>query len=944
MFTESRKAMVVERIKPSDGVHEINAYILDVTNKVPAVMSKYKEAKPSVEVMREIIKRWTWIVQRIDHVSVIRTLYNNHLDKTVLYYCDRMINQYLRLSGQDIDTYKHRKEVLTPYYNSLVRLNNSDETKFNSKTFYDQGLYYLITEHDESSQLFESKIEAFLAKCNCFDMNEFEESTYKPIRSTLTSYESQKFEIIKFLNHMLATRKPIAIDTSIMGSYSVISRNNFLIDILDEIDTLLYFYENVPSFDTIMSVVSDYNQKQPRDLFNAQCRRILNNMIGNTLAEQHYLLMIIKMLKRKGRSYDDYFKQLLVLNAVYDNIDGTYYIFKYSVGLVNKGLIQYNPGSDYFIYSYGDDNVKKAIDSSEARYIAILTKLKIRVYKQLSYEFTDLVDYLLKVKDLADKSAHEDMFLLYFKLFSQVNGLNRDIFSYIKNRVKDGQKHFENFIEISIAFAKSTVNQKIINGVLPLLVLNYCKLFTEQVDINNGADWKKCKKTVIKSLREMINLSLNRGVLSSCYEQFFHFRNDTNKELRGEMHEILIAYFQKDPHYYALKMTYFCEELKKKDDTENKSLKNIEKELGHQKAILDTYKEFSLLIRNIASCSKERDRKLVEDAYHKLVKFFTRNSQTKSYSILLPYLANKNRPIGDRVYITACLSYQVLSSVTWPVRLKCICSDDNTYSLLVKYDDKNWENEVKSFEILSAFNNILMAEGHNDMAMQLYNIEPIYSETIICEWLDNTQVFIDLTDKLIDDNGFNSKDDNLYNESQSNVLFKHLTETYRNPNVYFNHKTELTKSAAVWSISGSMFGLGDRHMGNIMLSQVNSKIIHIDLAYIMELARYSLKVPELVPFRFTLNFRRMLGLLDGNGLFFYYCITALKAYSKYSHYLISKYYSFINNTQLKYMQDKALEIKDIGGSDMYQYVADLIKKAINEHNLKEMFKGWGPKK
>ena len=62
-----------------------------------------------------------------------------------------------------------------------------------------------------------------------------------------------------------------------------------------------------------------------------------------------------------------------------------------------------------------------------------------------------------------------------------------------------------------------------------------------------------------------------------------------------------------------------------------------------------------------------------------------------------------------------------------------------------------------------------------------------------------------------------------------------------------------------------LVGLGDRHLGNIMVNTRTGEIMHIDFGYVA-LKGLSLPVPEIVDFRFTINIRKHLGFFEENGL------------------------------------------------------------------------------
>ena len=67
-------------------------------------------------------------------------------------------------------------------------------------------------------------------------------------------------------------------------------------------------------------------------------------------------------------------------------------------------------------------------------------------------------------------------------------------------------------------------------------------------------------------------------------------------------------------------------------------------------------------------------------------------------------------------------------------------------------------------------------------------------------------------------------------------------------------------SLGITSAFGYLIGLGDRHLDNLLIDFTTGRLIHIDFNVCFDEGR-SLRVPELVPFRFTRILRHPLGPL-----------------------------------------------------------------------------------
>nr|ALE20544.1 mTOR [Leptinotarsa decemlineata] len=81
--------------------------------------------------------------------------------------------------------------------------------------------------------------------------------------------------------------------------------------------------------------------------------------------------------------------------------------------------------------------------------------------------------------------------------------------------------------------------------------------------------------------------------------------------------------------------------------------------------------------------------------------------------------------------------------------------------------------------------------------------------------------------------------------------------------VWFDRRTNYTRSLAVMSIVGYILGLGDRHPSNLMLDRLTGKILHIDFGDCFEVAMTREKFPEKIPFRLT---RMLINAMEVTGI------------------------------------------------------------------------------
>ena len=84
---------------------------------------------------------------------------------------------------------------------------------------------------------------------------------------------------------------------------------------------------------------------------------------------------------------------------------------------------------------------------------------------------------------------------------------------------------------------------------------------------------------------------------------------------------------------------------------------------------------------------------------------------------------------------------------------------------------------------------------------------------------------------------------------------------------WVRRRSAFTRSLSVMSIVGYVLGLGDRHLGNIMLQKTTGRIAHIDFGDCFDVTRERKSFAEKVPFRLTRQLRHATGVGGVKGLF-----------------------------------------------------------------------------
>ncbi|CAD6193668.1 unnamed protein product [Caenorhabditis auriculariae] len=207
------------------------------------------------------------------------------------------------------------------------------------------------------------------------------------------------------------------------------------------------------------------------------------------------------------------------------------------------------------------------------------------------------------------------------------------------------------------------------------------------------------------------------------------------------------------------------------------------------------------------------------------------------------------------------------------------------------------------------------------------------------------------------------------------VMARWFRDTYPEPGKWFYSRKKFAKSAAVMSMIGFIFGLGDRHARNLMIDARNGMVVHVDFDSIFNVADFT-QIAEPVPFRLTRNMIDGMSRVGLEGEFRTVCEQTLLVLREHS-YRIDKSMSLLPDLVSGPSLDSCLKrIKSERGKDISykmknaihlvnvrlagnivsplvyrevplankmsveQQVATLIDIATNEDRLAEMYIGW----
>ncbi|XP_071144772.1 serine/threonine-protein kinase mTOR-like isoform X1 [Mytilus edulis] len=262
--------------------------------------------------------------------------------------------------------------------------------------------------------------------------------------------------------------------------------------------------------------------------------------------------------------------------------------------------------------------------------------------------------------------------------------------------------------------------------------------------------------------------------------------------------------------------------------------------------------------------------------------------------LAVPGTYDPNQPIVKIRKVQSSL--QVITSKQRPRKLSIFGSNGQEYMFLLKgHEDLRQDERV--MQLFGLVNSLLLQNTETfrrNLTIQRFSVIPLSTNSGLIGWVPHC----DTLHSLIRD--YREKKKILLNIEHRLMLrmapdydhltlmqkvevFEHALEHtqgddlakilwYKSPSseVWFDRRTNYTRSLAVMSMVGYVLGLGDRHPSNLMLDRMSGKIIHIDFGDCFEVAMVREKFPEKIPFRLT---RMLISAMEVTGIDGNYRIT-----------------------------------------------------------------------
>ncbi|XP_039269325.2 serine/threonine-protein kinase mTOR-like [Styela clava] len=220
---------------------------------------------------------------------------------------------------------------------------------------------------------------------------------------------------------------------------------------------------------------------------------------------------------------------------------------------------------------------------------------------------------------------------------------------------------------------------------------------------------------------------------------------------------------------------------------------------------------------------------------------------------------------------------QVITSKQRPRKLCILGSNGKEYTFLLKgHEDLRQDERV--MQLFGLVNTLLATDrtsSRKNLSIQRYAVIPLSTNSGLIGWVphcdtlhalirdyrDKKKILINIEHRIMlrmapdyDHLTLMQKVEvfeHAVNNTAGDDLAKLLWLKSPSSEIWFDRRTNYTRSLAVMSMVGHVLGLGDRHPSNLMLDRVSGKVLHIDFGDCFEVAMAREKFPEKIPFRLT---------------------------------------------------------------------------------------------
>lgn len=312
--------------------------------------------------------------------------------------------------------------------------------------------------------------------------------------------------------------------------------------------------------------------------------------------------------------------------------------------------------------------------------------------------------------------------------------------------------------------------------------------------------------------------------------------------------------------------------------------------------------------------------------------------------LAVPGVYHPNKPIIKIAKFSSDL--QVITSKQRPRKL-CIKGSNGKDFLFLLKGHEDLRQDERVMQLFGLVNTILACSfetRRSNLAIQRYSVIPLSHNSGLIGWV----LHCDTLHTLIKD--YRDKKKTLLNIEhrimlrkapnfdrltlmQKVEIFEHALETTKGDDIHcllwsksptseiwFERRTNYTRSLAVMSMVGYILGLGDRHPSNLMIDRLSGKVLHIDFGDCFEVAMTREKFPEKIPFRLTRMLIKAMEVTGIDGTYRITCEQVLKVLRHDKDSLLAVLEAFVYDPLLNWSglhnESKNYSPNPIYGNDM----------------------------
>ncbi|CAD5206660.1 unnamed protein product [Bursaphelenchus okinawaensis] len=306
------------------------------------------------------------------------------------------------------------------------------------------------------------------------------------------------------------------------------------------------------------------------------------------------------------------------------------------------------------------------------------------------------------------------------------------------------------------------------------------------------------------------------------------------------------------------------------------------------------YKELEEALNHCIAFQRTGNQKEITQAWDLYYKVFKKiSSQLRQMtalelSYISPKLLNVHNlelaipgtydPSNELVKISSVLPHlEVIMSKQRPRKISMRGDDGKEYSFLLKgHEDPRQDERI--MQLFGLINSLIIRDAdtsRRNLSIQRYSIIALSQSSGLIGWVPNCDTLHALIRDYREKHHITISEEHtrmqklvidiekltlmqkveVFDEALRSTSGDDLRQTLwmKSPNseVWFDRRTNYTRSMACMSMVGYILGLGDRHPSNLMLDRLSGKIVHIDFGDCFEVAMKRVKYPEKIPFRLT---------------------------------------------------------------------------------------------